>query len=399
MARIPITQNQNRYSQQEDKWIISASPSIQAIELKAGASFPVKPLLTAPGVIVKVGSDYLISPQTLKDIGDSKNPHYDIKPTGEIRVKEKVVKTGDTIKILEVKIDGLMSKIEEQDRQSRNAGVRSIDFILEGEKIDGVPKGLVDQINYTLDGNKQRPADGFSIWELPLTGDYSIETLKVQTAQEDGTLDKTKLEEFLKGINSRLVTLRGDFNTIKKIHYEGIQPTGSSLASVEYIQVATSEDTGSSDEGEQIVYKETRMVGMGDPVGTPTTPTGGESGTGATGSNPTGVPGSPELPPTPTVENWKVTYNTTSNKNVSFESRFPTVKKDGKLKEFPITFKKDAGDIFLADKTFMGYLLRTYNPNPNVTIEVWAVMDKYIGDKVLGYAYVPKPGSFTITKA
>ena len=109
MARIPITQNQNRYSQQEDKWIISASPSIQAIELKAGASFPVKPLLTAPGVIVKVGSDYLISPQTLKDIGDSKNPHYDIKPTGEIRVKEKVVKTGDTIKILEVKIDGLMS--------------------------------------------------------------------------------------------------------------------------------------------------------------------------------------------------------------------------------------------------------------------------------------------------
>jgi len=140
------------------------------------------------------------------------------------------------------------------------------------------------------------------------------------------------------------------------------------------------------------------MVGMGDPVGTPTTSTGGESGTGANDSNPTGVPGSPELPPTPKVEKWVMTRTNLVKKGEPVSLVAP-LKTDGKFNAYPITYVGDEKFNALGfGFPFNGYLLRTYTPTPSISVEVWAVMDEFIGDKVRGYLYIDKPGKSEVKK-
>lgn len=254
-----ISQNPDRYSKVASSWVISAnedSPNKGVTPLTLTTTplpFKLKPYLLSDGIIVKAGEHYLISQVTLNQIETSSNPHYDIKQNGVVIVKGKEVKIGKTIPIIEITINNLSTIGDLRDIRNRNAGIASVDYIYEGEMLDGVPKGLIAQINYTLIQNIDRPMDKFSIYELQLGDDvsvYNILPLNVSTAQVDGTLDKGKLETFLSDIKTRLKILNEDFQMIKGVFLEGKEPTTLGRVNLEIMA-----ETNPVEESNQIVYK------------------------------------------------------------------------------------------------------------------------------------------------
>ena len=242
-------------------WVISASPDVKPLILNEGTPFDFIPLLEVEGIVVKILGSYLISPVTLKRINDNNNPHYAVVQNGEVNKTPM----GKTIPIIEVNTEALGTLGESRDANNRFAAVKSVDYGYETEKVNGIPKGLLEQINYTLKEKGTRPADTFSIWDLGLTGDYSIEQLKVQTAQEDGSLDKAKLDAFTSGTSQRLGVLRDDFNSIKEIFYNGKNPI-SATNSFSFTKVANVEDMDDEKKrGEKsVVIKQYKKVGNED---------------------------------------------------------------------------------------------------------------------------------------
>jgi hypothetical protein len=196
---------------------VGEKPNITPLKFDLGSRPELKPLLRTNGVVVRVGEHYLVSPQTLADIRDAGNPHYDIVENG--RVLQSPM--GKTVPIIEVSTGGLEATGSRRDIVNRFAAVKSVDYVYETPTVMGVPEGILEQINYTLDTATQRPEDRFDIWELNLTGDYSIEKLKIDNAQADGKLDKEKLAAFTKGVGDRLKILQKDLNIIKGIFYRG----------------------------------------------------------------------------------------------------------------------------------------------------------------------------------
>lgn len=242
-------------------WVISASTDVKPIVLNEGTPFDFIPLLDVEGIVVKILGSYLISPVTLKKIKDYNNPHYSVVQNGEVNKTPM----GKTIPIIEINTEALGTLGESRDANNRFAAVKSVDYGYETEKVSGIPKGLLEQINYTLKEKGTRPADTFSIWDLGLTGDYSIEQLKVQTAQDDGSLDKTKLDTFTSGISDRLGILRDDFNSIKEIFYNGKNPL-TATNSFSFTKVANVEDMDDEKKrGEKaVVIKQYRKIGSED---------------------------------------------------------------------------------------------------------------------------------------
>lgn len=236
-----ISQNPDRYSKVGNNWVISAngdSPNKGVTPLTfipTPLPFTLKPYLNGDGIIIKAGEHYLISKRTLDEITNSTNPHYDAKSNGIVMVKGKGVNIGKTIPIISIDTDRFAQLAADRDVRNKSAGVNSVDYIFEGEMLDGVPKGLIDQINYTLNQDIDRPLDTFSIWQLELGDDkgvYSIDALKIETAQKDGTLDKTKLQTFLSETNTRLQQLRKDFNMIKDVFFNSTPPDKISSVSL-----------------------------------------------------------------------------------------------------------------------------------------------------------------------
>jgi len=261
-----ISQNADRYSKVGTSWVISAngdSPNKGVTPLTLTSTplpFTLKPYLLSDGIIVKAGEHYLISQITLNEIENSNNPHYDIKQNGVVIVKDKEVKVGKTIPIIEIVIDNLSTIGDARDIRNRNAGIASVDYIYEGEMLDGVPKGLIDQINYTLSPDIDRPMDKFSIYALELGDDvsvYNILPLNVSTAQVDGTLDKGKLNTFLSDIKTRLKILNNDFQMIKGVFLEGKEPTTLGRVNLEIMA-----ETNPAEETNQIVYKYSTTTGV-----------------------------------------------------------------------------------------------------------------------------------------
>lgn len=265
--RTDIGVNAKRYNVKSDRWEINAiaegvgpKPNINPLRFGFGSRPELKPLLRTDGVIVKVGEHYLVSPQTLADIRDAGNPHYDVVENG--RVGNTAM--GKTVPVIEVNISGLEATGIRRDIVNTFAAVKSVDYVYETPTVMGVPEGILEQINYTLDTDTQRPEDGFEIWELNLTGDYSIEKLKTDTAQEDGKLDKAKLEAFTKGVGDRLKILQKDFNIIKSIFYRGELAEGDRKASVKVRRRATieadTEEEIQKPERSAYVIKQTEVV-------------------------------------------------------------------------------------------------------------------------------------------
>ena len=237
MATKPINQNSERYSLINDKWVVNASTiENKVVPLSFSKGIPLdnlKPLIQANGIIVKVGEVYLCSTTTLMDIKESNNPHYDIVQNGSVKVKNKEVIIGKTVKIIELNVASLNTIIASRDTLNLNAGAIDVVYGPETNKVDGIPQGLIDQINYTLDRESERPKDEYSIFDFytmvdyinnPKAAHYKITPLLVQTQQADTIFDPKKLREYLIEVGDKLKLLEIDFNLIQDIFYEAKLP-------------------------------------------------------------------------------------------------------------------------------------------------------------------------------
>lgn len=256
-----ITQNPERYSKKVDRYQITASPNIKPLDLPIG-DLPegLLPVLEVDGIIVNVGEYKLISQTTLDIINESNNPHYDIRKNGEIKGKA----IGQTIPSITLNVENLISVGEERDKLNRIGGVTDVNYVYEGALIENtiLTQNLVDQINYTLNKDIDRPMDEYSLAELILSDAkyYDITGLTIATSQTDTQIfDYTKLQTFLAGVKERVKALNKDFHTIRDIHYNGDIPNEWPTYIVR--KMATAEDV--QEEGDfDIVTKTSELVSV-----------------------------------------------------------------------------------------------------------------------------------------
>jgi hypothetical protein len=245
-------QNPERYSKQGNKWQISAFPKsptqkeiaqIKPLMFDVGLPLDeIKAVLDIDGILIKVGTQYLCSKNTLKVIKESNNPHYDVVANGNISVKTKTVTIGKTIPLISIDDTQFSAQGTARDLANQNAGVKQVDYIYEGNLNEGVPVNLIKQINYTL-GEQTRPGDSFELYDLKLadTSAYSIAPLIVTTTQDDGMFDTKKLKSFLTGTKERMKLLQQDFNMIKDTFYAGIAPASKGILKIDN-QIASAQD-------------------------------------------------------------------------------------------------------------------------------------------------------------
>ena len=265
MSIKPITQNPKRYTKEGTQWKISASKNIKPIYLPFGTPLNnLKPVLKRNGIVVKIGLDYLCSLQTLSDIKDSNNPHYDIVENGKIKVKDKEVIMGKTIKMIELDVSKLQSIIDGREFQNRQSGVVDISYIDDAENglIEGIPKKLIDQINYTLDKESERPSDKFEVVDYfsmvdsknnPAASHYTIKPIRTITDQQATIFDPKRLQTFIIELDSQLKLLRRDFNIIQDTFFKGEIPTPNIYGLIiEDIVAKTDEDDQKSNHSVRI---------------------------------------------------------------------------------------------------------------------------------------------------
>jgi hypothetical protein len=273
MAKQPIEQNPERYKKKEDKWVISALPEeptkeqiaiIKPLELEVGKPIDkdkLIPLLAVDGIVVKVNDLYIISPQTLSDIKDSNNPHYDIVENGKVLG----VSMGKTVPIIELSDKHLEAIGNTRDISNKNAGVLEVDYIYETELEMGLPIGLINQINYTLSPDISRPSDKFKTLDWALQSErnptvYDLSQLKIDTQQDKSkSLDTKKMATFLKGVESSLKIIRKDFDDIKQCFMDAVLP---GLSSTTWDLVATT-DTSNFQDKPQTISTTSTIVSVG----------------------------------------------------------------------------------------------------------------------------------------
>jgi len=275
MAKQPIEQNPERYTKKEDKWIVSALPEeptkeqiavIKPLELEAGKPIDkdkLVPLLAVDGIVVKINDFYIISPQTLSDIKDSNNPHYDIVENGKVLG----VSMGKTIPIIELYDKQLEAIGNTRDISNKNAGVLEVDYIYETELEKGIPIGLVNQINYTLSPDISRPSDKFKTFDWALQSErnasvYDLTQLKIDTQQEkEKSLDTKKMATFLKGVESSLKIIRKDFDDIKQCFMNAVLPA---LSTTNWDLVATTDISNDTSDKPQTISTTSTIISVGD---------------------------------------------------------------------------------------------------------------------------------------
>lgn len=231
-----LTQNPNRYSKQGTNWVISASTRVSPIYLPIGVPLQnLKPIIKSNGIVVKVGDNYLCSLETLNLIKDSNNPHYDIIQNGTIKVKDKEVVIGKTIKMIELDVTKLQALGDSRNFMNLQSGVTDVEYTNdETEMVDGIPKKLIDQINYTLDKGSDRPSDKFEVVDYfrmvdkdnnPDAAHYTIKPIRTITDQQETIFDPKKLQTFIIELSDQLKLLKRDFNTIQDTFFRGTIPT------------------------------------------------------------------------------------------------------------------------------------------------------------------------------
>lgn len=256
--QIELTQNPTRYSYRNGVWKISAKSGLKPVEITEGeGNIELTPLLSVQGVIIHiVGTDYYLgSEELVKNLADSlnTNPHYSYKEHSSVLG----AKMGKTIPILKVDISVLEESISKQKEKSKIAGVKEVKWSLE----DGY-NGLIGQINWTLSPQSPKPKDRYKIWDLNLSGDYSVNGLPITPLDENKRIPEDVLASNLKIINDRIVQLRKDFNTIKEVFYFGRSIPSST----------TSYDVLASAEGDELeVQVVTKDSVMASKVDTPST--------------------------------------------------------------------------------------------------------------------------------
>ena len=374
-----ITQNPERYTTDGKNWKISASTNIKPIYLPIGIPLAnLKPVIKANGMIVKIGENYLCSLQTLNDIKLSKNPHYDIVENGKLKVGKKEVSMGKTIKIVELDISKLQSLADSRDFMNRQSGVTKIEYTNAGiELIDGIPKKLIDQINYTLDKGSERPKDKFEVVDYfkmvdkVVSPHYTIKPIRVETDQEKTIFDPKRLQTFIIELSAQLALLRKDFNTIQKTFFEGIIPTPNIYGIIqEDIIARTDVDDLDSRHSNRIVNSSTIISVEPTPIQT-------VKDDAELANEPLIVPPT-NLPP---IEKWRLRkrrdlkvngmgiYPTANFKNFNLAKNLKADKQQGTIRE---------------GQTFTGYLFKS-KKYKKVTQNIWALQSTP-NSPITGYA-------------
>jgi hypothetical protein len=258
MAAPILNNNPQRYSKGTNGWVISAGGVVPPLNIPFAPPLTPAPLplLEVDGIIVNIDGVNICSPQTLTDIGEadsSGNLHYSPLKVGPVNG----VMLGGGIPIIKITTTGLAIKGEERDLKNRNAGVDSVDYLYEGELVSGIPKSVLDQVNYFLNENKDiPPADVFTLWNWKFAGDYSIDVLVTATKQKDNYLDRAKLTEFLGGVSQRLKLLREDFNSIKYVFFNATLPPNNGTTTIS--RVASAEE----DSTHTVLFKSYDTIGL-----------------------------------------------------------------------------------------------------------------------------------------
>lgn len=268
-----INQSPERYTKEGAQWKISASKDIKPIYLPIGVPIQnLKPVIKADGIIVKIGNDHLCSLTTLNTIKKSNNPHYDIVENGSIVVKGKRVSIGKTVKIIELDVVSLQKTIDDREFMNRQSGVVSISYINNpNESVDGIPKKLIDQINYTLDKGSERPSDRFEVVnyfnmvDKGVSPHYTVVPIRVQTDQQKTIFEPTKLRTFLIGLDEQLKLLKRDFNTIQSTFFTGSIPTPNPYGVIQKDVIART-DVDDNDDNHSIRTTESSQLISVEPI-------------------------------------------------------------------------------------------------------------------------------------
>ena len=370
-----ISQNPDRYSKQGTNWVISASPDIKPIYLPIGVSLTnLKPIILANGIIVKVGEDYLCSLTTLNEIKQSNNPHYDIVENGKIKVKDKEVAIGKTIKIIELDITKLKELADSRNFMNLQSGVTTIEYTNdETTLVEGIPKKLIEQINYTLDKDSERPKDKFEVVDYfkmvdkVVSPHYTIAPIRTQTDQQQTIFDPKRLQTFIIELSAQLALLRRDFNTIQKTFFDGIIPTPNIYGIIqEDILAQTDTDDLDSRHSNRIIDSSVVIAVEPTPIQT-------VADDAALANQP------PIVPPTnlPTIEQWRLRRKRDGDKNGM--GIYPTAN----TKNFNSSGKADKRTgIIREGEAFSGYKFKTLDNG----FVIWA-LQTVPTETPTGYAY------------
>ena len=259
--QIELQQNPQRYSSKGGVYTISAQSeargkaTIKPVVLNkiSDTVISIDSLLdiSIKGVIVRIEdlNMWMASPELVKDLEDSisMNPHY----TYEEFTSILGAKIGKSIPILKVNLKPLRESIIKEKIKGSFAGVKSVDWSLAD---DDTIKGLIEQINWTLAPTFPKPKDSYSVFDLNLSGNYSVNALNITPLDENARINEEVLASNLKIINERLAQLRNDFNSIKDTFYFG----NSSGTSTKYKVVASVDD--GDDYSVQVVTKNSSMI-------------------------------------------------------------------------------------------------------------------------------------------
>lgn len=252
-------QNPERYSQTGGGWQISASPNIPPIPIGRGPGLPAAPLplLEADDIIVILDGQPLASSATIAKMAADEadnNPHSSPVPREGTVLGRPL---GGTMGVFNLSTKGFVAAGDIRDIKNKRAGVLSVDYLYEGGTTSGIPTNLLNQINYTLNPDRERPADTFQVYDLKMSADYGIEQLVIATKQGDDFLDRQKLETFVTEVGSRIAALRDDFNAIKSTFFTGTTPPNEGFTT--YTQVASADEP---DPSHTVTMKEYELVGL-----------------------------------------------------------------------------------------------------------------------------------------
>jgi hypothetical protein len=257
--KIEVNQNPDRYKKTPNGWEISALPvnptskqraEIKPLKINASEILPLKPILSemVRGIVVYLIStdEYLCSPSLYSTIKDSyeSNPHLFYLENDTI----SGASIGKSIPIIRIDDTNLSSLASVQESKCNKAGVKKLIWPFDRNRAN-----LLQQIDWTL-GDSNKPFDEFSVSDLNLKANYSIEGLRIIPLDKDKKIDEELLKANLKAINDRLAELRDDLNNIKDTYYNGIIPN-SSTTDYRIISSTASVNDEKADGEKQVVFK------------------------------------------------------------------------------------------------------------------------------------------------
>jgi hypothetical protein len=274
--------NPQRYSKKGNVWSVDASsgslvttPYTFPAATKELTLYPV--LDNDVVVIIKIDDSYYCSEEIYQDLNDSKdiNPHLWYDKITDVKTLSGSVEIGNSIPIIELDLEAIKETADIESIMLPFAGVKDTKWIYDRDNVDDpaipISRKLIQQLNYSLTNNTERPEDAWELWDLNLAANYTIQQVPILSPTTDkAVVDKTLLTKNLEEIQKRVIALRKDFNDIKRIYYTG-QVKDTAITSTRYTSLIVGsnapETEVKTENRSNVVYKSTELVEVTTPAG------------------------------------------------------------------------------------------------------------------------------------